>query len=915
MLPEDEPQQRIARFAKALAGRFAGRYPTTALRGGLSNAQALGIRDIVEELVAVLGAHPQLDLKHSNIDGYISKNHIEISSGALVELKTAQRLLRVSPHYTSVEALKTHGFESAQSMYFAGREPFLAQMSEPLGSAARARMAYARAHMTYATALATFARFNLSLNGTRVAAMESGGADLGLLENLPDLQALFGPLDYFECKDCQSVYSPAAYLVDLLQYLKLFKVTPLSGAPAAITSLTNARDALLFRRPEIQNIALDCPNTDVTLPYIDLVNEILEAFIAPPAQPPTPPVIIETTGTSPERQALPQQILQAAYAATNAAVYPFALPFDLAFAQTTAYLNAMGTSRTAIMALFAAAPGGPGAAAIACATLGLNAAMQAVITSHDAHQPWERWGFTTQTPTQVINPKTRTRFDPTDWVAALNVVPVLLQRGGMSFRQLLQLLEVSWVTHQGVSLQLGVSNGIVSADTDLMTFTGLTGDVLDRAQRLLRLAAVTGLRMWELDWALGSGSLDDPFLAFLADARAVTKRLSLPLGEVLAFWRAIEIRDVTNHLGDEDQFQPSTYSAVFANPTMLAAWASVFPPVASQAPGTFALNGNPIIPPQPVPTPAESANLNATTAALGISGDDVASILAATTPPTSNTLTLDTVTVLLRYARLASALSLSVPDLILWIELTGAAPFGATPADTLEFLRRFDVLRATRLGVHDLDYLLRNQSASQSAVAFTPEQSTILLQGIRDAIAKLTLAQHGDPQTIATVVIAALATATGVTANVITPVLGKTGILPLPAPTIAQLRQNPIVDPTQFPQLVGAFDTVARAAALYTAVRANETEFAFLVQNASTLGWLDPSALPSSPTSPYLTFEALLRALDARTTGRRRGLRSCSPCSRSGSYRVSCRPTSRPRSRDPDRFRRLPTRSARASPM
>ncbi|HEX7700610.1 MAG TPA: hypothetical protein VF403_07815, partial [Kofleriaceae bacterium] len=552
-------------------------------------------------------------------------------------------------------------------------------------------------------------------------------------------------------------------------------------------------------------------------------------------------------------------------------MFPLSLPFDLGFTQTTAYLAALGTSRAAIMALFASGPGGPSAAAIACATLGINTAMEAVMIGTDGRQPWERWGFASQNPTNVINPRTRTSFDPTDWVAALSVVPVLLQRGGVSLRQLYQLLEATWVTQSSVSLQLGVANGIVSADTDLMTFTGLTGDVLDRAQRFLRLVAASGLEMWELDWALEARTIDDAFLVSLADALAVAKQLALPLPEVLAFWGPLETRDVTNHLGDEDIVQRSTYSEVFANPTMLASWANAFPPVASQPPGTFALNGNAITPMQAVPTPAESANLNATTAALGISGDDIATILAATTPITPNTLTLDTVNVLLRYARLASSLSISVSDLVLWIELTAAAPFGATSTATREFLRRLAVLRGTGLGVRDLDYLLRNRSAAQSALAFTPEQSTSLLQSIRDAIAKLTPAQQGDPSTVATVFVATLATATNVTANVVTPVLTKTGILPLAPATTAQLLLNPTVDPALFPQLVAAFLSVARAAALYTALGASESEFAFLVQNAVTFGWLDPSALPSSPTSPYGAFEALLRA---RRLNRRQSARS-----------------------------------------
>lgn len=762
VLPDDTIDQRISRFAKALAQRFAGRYPTTALRGGLAKAKSSSFKTR-NELMTVLAAHPTLDLRSGNIDHYVSKNKVAITAPALADLKTAQRLLRITPHYTNIEALKHAGYESAQAVYFSGREPFLAKMTEVLGSPGQARMAFARAHMTYATALATFSKFNLSMNGETFATMQRPVPDAGTLQDLPDLQALFGPLDYFECKDCQSVYSPAAYLVDLLQYLKQFKATPLSGAPLAVASLTNARDAFLFRRPEVQYIALDCNNTDVTLPYIDLVNEILEAFIAPPSPPPTPPIIIETTGTSAERRALPQQISQQAYVATNGAVFPLTLPFNLAFAQTTAYLAAMGTSRTSLMNLFATSASGPSAAAIACSALGTNGSMQALINGSDTHQRWERWGFSSQNPTNVIDPKTRTTFNPTDYVAALGKVPVLLQRSALSLRELYQLLEVAWVTKSGVTLALGTANGLVSADTELMAFTGLTGDVLDNAQRFLRLLAASGLQMWELDWALeqaAGGVLGDPFLVFLAGVMAVRSQLKLPLQEALSFWGPLETRDVTNHLGDEDMIQPSTYSAVFANPTMLASWSTVFPSVGSTPPGTFALNGNPIIPTQAVPTPAQSANLNATIAALGISSDDIATVLAATTPVTPNTLTLGSVNVLLRYARLASALSLSISDLVLWIQLTAATPFGTTPSDTLEFLRRLAVLRGTGLGVRDLDYLLRNGSASQSALAFTSTQSTTLLQTIRDAIAKLTPAQQADPQTISTVFIAALATAT-----------------------------------------------------------------------------------------------------------------------------------------------------------
>jgi hypothetical protein len=997
VLPTDTPQQRIARFAKALAGRFAGRYPTTAFAGGLSKAQTSAFANTKTELISFLTANPSLSFRHTNIDQFIATNKTAISAPALADLKTAQRLSRISPHYPTVEALKTAGHESAQSVYFKGRTPFLALMTTAFGSASLAKMAYARSQMIYATSLMAFGRYNLALNGISVAALGSPKPDPSALTNLPDLQALFGSLDYFQCEDCQSVYSPAAYLVDLLQYL--------SGFSASGGGVTNARDALFLRRPDIQYIALDCNNTNVTLPYIDLVNEIFEAAIAPPAIPVT---FIDTVGTSAERRALAQQISQPAYALTASAVFPISLPFDLALAQTSAYIAALGTSRATILALFA---GNPVAASVApeigAASLGINPKMRAVINGSDTHQDWERWGLA-ETPASVIDPKTGSPYapNPADWVAALSKVPFLLNRSGLSLQQLYQLLEVIWVTQSGVTLQLGTMTTaglqVLNPDTDAMLFTGLTADVLDRANRFLRLWTASGFQMWELDWALEAatgGLLNDTFIVFLSGAIAVQTQLNLPFQEVLSFWMPLETRDVTNHLGDEDTVVPSTYSEVFRNAAVLASAGSVFVPVnqstitaASNASpiaittaqphgyqnvmqvsivgalgntaanGTFTvtvtsatsftlngstgngiwtsggiatgiLSGKAINSPSPAPPTAEE---NAITASLSLSADDISGILAFTSA--ANTLSLATLNVLLQYERLSSALSLDISDLILWIQLTNGKPFNGAPADTLEFCRRLAVLQDTGLAVHDLDYLLRNQSATESSLAFTTSQATVVLQAIRDAIAKLpapttipmtgasnaspviittaqppglqsgaqvsisgalgntaangtfTIAVTGltsfalngssgngnwtsggvitvtayDAATIQTIIVNALSTATGTTANVVTPILLKTGILPLDANTIALLvAQTSPIDATKFPGLVQGFTVVAKAAALFTALKPTETEFAFVVQNAATFNWLDPSASPLAPTnvSPYAQFEALLRAL------------------------------------------------------
>jgi hypothetical protein len=1002
--PGDTPEQRIAQFATSLAARFTDRYPTTAFVGGLSKAKTSAFR-AKDEMVTFITSNPKFEFKTTSIDQYIVTNKTRLSSAAVADLKTAQRLFRISPSYSTVEAMKAAGHLSAQSVYFTGRDNFVVAMTASFGSAPVAEMAFARAEMTYAATLTTFARYNSAFNRIHLPVMASSAPDPDAITNLPDLQALFGSLDSFECEECQSVFSPAAYLVDLLQYLK-----PISANGHGVT---DARDALLLRRPDIQYIALDCNNTNIALPYIDLVNEILEAAIAPPDPPAT---VIETTGTSEERRAIPQQILQPAYALTGKAVFPLILPFDLPFAQTTAYIGALGTTRAAVLGLFAGNPVLVNAASLACASLQINPEMQKVINGSDTNKQWERWGLA-EVPASVIDPETRNIYvpNPPNWVAALSKVPVLLNRTGLSLLQLYQLLEVAWVTESAVTLKAGITTiagvDVLSPSLDDMVFIGLTDDVLDRANRFLRLWSASGLQMWEVDWALEAavgGALDDSFLVFLANSIAVQKQLKLPIQELLSFWMPLETRDVINHLGAEDSIASSTYSKVFRNPAVLMSSGDIFIPagknvitgasnpngapiaIGTAAPhgyetgqrisisgvlgntaanGTFTiavvdaytfaldnadgngdannnytgggsaignLSDNPIIPSPSDPPTAEQI---AITASLGLDAEDIAAILAFTGEAATAPLTLDTLNVLFRFQRLSSALSLDISELILWIQLTNGVPFGPQPGDTLEFLRCLAVLQATGVAVRDLDYLLRDQSASQSSLAFTQTQATTLLQTIRDAIAKLptpitgasnvmgapiaitTAAPHsyttgqqvsivgvlgntaangtftitlidantfsldgtagnGDVnesyagggliisadtnQNIQTLVVASLETATSSTANVVTQVLARTGVLPLDPDTIDQIvRQTPNVDPTQFPTLIDAFTSVAKAAALFTALKVTNAEFTFLAQNAATFGWLDLGALPVNPASvsPYTQLEALLMAL------------------------------------------------------
>ena len=88
-----------------------------------------------------------------------------------------------------------------------------------------------------------------------------------IVDASPSLRRLFGALEQCACDPCQSVLSPSAYLVDLLNFV---------GRDNGVSW------HLQQRRADIYDLELSCDNAQIELPHIDLVNEILENSIALP---------------------------------------------------------------------------------------------------------------------------------------------------------------------------------------------------------------------------------------------------------------------------------------------------------------------------------------------------------------------------------------------------------------------------------------------------------------------------------------------------------------------------------------------------------------------------------------------------------------------------------------------------------
>ncbi|HEX2913795.1 MAG TPA: LamG-like jellyroll fold domain-containing protein [Chloroflexia bacterium] len=141
------------------------------------------------------------------------------------------------------------------------------------------------------------------------------------LENIPGYQRLFGSLDFVDFDHNRSIFGPAAYFVDLLRFIDGFVASNPQANDEAF--LLNNPVRQKQRRPDLYTFPLNAQNTDDLIPYIDLVNEVLEAIVRTEEEPD-------------------------AYQSLDGLNFPNTLPFSKPLAEIREYLGQLGTSLYAI---------------------------------------------------------------------------------------------------------------------------------------------------------------------------------------------------------------------------------------------------------------------------------------------------------------------------------------------------------------------------------------------------------------------------------------------------------------------------------------------------------------------------------------------------------------------------------------
>ncbi|KAJ4982592.1 toxin subunit protein [Stagonosporopsis vannaccii] len=184
----------------------------------------------------------------------------------------------------------------------------------------------------------------------------------------PNLEDLFDSADQTVVDENMTVYSPASYFMDLLMYLRNNnldgKISPDVSRSGKDDSYKGTALGVLFRRrPDLQDLELTPANTSAMLPYIDLVNEIMESFVTHlpeyTANPSGPsPIDSFNVGTQDSDDLLsqPQNVKMDAYRILAGAVYPPTLPYHQPVDAQRAFLNFLGTSRAEILNTFRPKP-------------------------------------------------------------------------------------------------------------------------------------------------------------------------------------------------------------------------------------------------------------------------------------------------------------------------------------------------------------------------------------------------------------------------------------------------------------------------------------------------------------------------------------------------------------------------------
>ncbi|MBE7170547.1 MAG: hypothetical protein INR73_08150 [Williamsia sp.] len=652
------------------------------------------------ELIKFFNNNPDFDLKTGNIKKLLADANfagIAQKDSLASEVKTLNRLHKLTENAAAVIAMRKEGVQSASGLIGKySRIEFGNQFSAALGSVENALKIYNNALSISNKAKAVLTAYK-TRHDIKLYAID------GHAVAPADYEAMFGDGELCECAHCQRVYSPAAYFTDLLKFIK-------NENPAAYSKL-------LRRRPDLDDLKLTCKNTNTPLPYIDLVNELLEKKVirllatdrlaADAAE----NYSYQTEGIAAELDAVPEHMEGKAYgddalkSTNNKTVLSPLLPFDLATEEIRIYTTKLGFSRFDLMERFYGNTD-PGK-----------------LTDPDLAA--ERFGFS-KAELEVITGKAPFA------VSLPGNVKELLALTKLTYVELLQLLETDFLNRRDDEGRQGISvkqegegaevEQLLTCNLEKLFVSGANDAWPSKLVRFARLWKKTGWDIFDLDRALTAINFLDfsgtperiinNLLIPLSQIEKIRRQLNLPVREALTLVADIDTVIYRDHSKEGQPLLASLYQQLFLNRTFTGTENLYFTKDPHNLSGTV------------------EEQLETISAATGMSAPDMALLVRG-----EEDLSLQMLSRLYRNVLLAKSLGLTIGDLQKFISIAGMQPeAGIWPASLLnQFIEEWQLFKSACIAIDEYQKVLIANVGDD----YQLEVDASLISGINDHIAAL----------------------------------------------------------------------------------------------------------------------------------------------------------------------------------
>ncbi len=705
-LPGDQ-QQREAAFAVDSRRRAQARFPSQMVARRFEASPSSAVPGVTE----FFDANLTFEVGRTNVTRFFAENPTATPSGfAAAEMeesvKRVQRVFALTPEHERYEVsrvLLDEGVDSAARIVHMGRASFTARFSSlfsgshaTLSGESVAAHVYGKALEKHGFSLAMLAQYGASANSVGIPAVASYALDPNEGSGATSLADLFGSMDYCSCSHCSSQFGPAAYLVDLL--------AALDGA--------GALGVLNTRRPDIAGLDLSCANTNTPLPYIDLVNELLEQVSADPA---SPLQAGNTSWTAQELRLTPEPgptVAVDPYAAPEAAAFPWTLGRSVRGSELREYMQALGFTRADAMELFSLAGSveAVDSDTITAERLGVSARQFQLFAGNTFGEIPQIWGQSA---------------GASDWTGPLALdVGRMLEVTGLSFEELGRALSMrrvrNWVTNAET---LELRFGDPACDIGQAFVNGFDEAAATSLHRLIRASRATGLSLEEIDIVDQTfDGLNGTTMRAVVEIKALQALDAIEVDEACGLWAELDTHDYDG--------RPSLYTRLFANHEVLVSELGAFPLDTDLE---------------------ETVHFPYLRAALRISDAELRALIqplvaAAEAAPGSPALVVDASVVGFLFARtrLAQLLSLEIRALIIFLELSDVDPF-AGPSETRAFIEQVARVRGHGLTAEDVDYLCRHRFSAEADRSIDVDR---VLESLVEALAEVERAAtvDGTPQ-------------------------------------------------------------------------------------------------------------------------------------------------------------------------